>query len=89
MVASVGAFIKSDLPFRYFPPGIYGFIGDVYTDPLYRSQGIATRLNNDALLWLKGKRIKMVRFLALDTERPIYERLGFGPTDEMVLNLET
>lgn len=31
----------------------------------------------------------MVRFLALDTERPIYERLGFGPTDEMVLNLET
>ena len=89
IVASAGAFIKSDLPFRYFNPGIYGFIGDVFTEMEFRGQGISTRLNRDALEWLKNRNITMVRLLASDAGRPIYERLGFQPTDEMVLTLET
>ena len=30
IVAMVGAFLKSDLPFRYYKTPLYGFIGDVY-----------------------------------------------------------
>ncbi len=89
IVASVGAFIKSDLPFRYFSPAIYGFVGDVFTENAYRGRGISTALNHEALIWLKSKGIVMVRLLASETGRPLYERLGFKATDEMALILET
>lgn len=89
IVASVGAFIKSDLPFRYFSPATYGFIGDVFTENAYRGRGISTMLNSEALIWLKDNGVVMVRLLASDAGRPIYERLGFRATDEMVLILET
>ncbi len=85
IIASAGAFIKSDLPFRYFYPGVYGFIGDVFTEMEFRGQGISMRLNQDALGWLKNRNVTMVRLLASDAGRPIYERLGFKPTDEMAL----
>ena len=85
IVASVGAFIKSDLPFRYFLPASYGFIGDVYTEPSIRGKGVATKLNGDALKWLGSRGVKLVRLLASDTARPLYERLGFTASNEMVL----
>lgn len=88
IIASAGAFIKSDLPFRYFDPAIYGFIGDVFTEKAYRNRGISTVLNKDALKWLKTKGVLMVRLLASEAGRTIYVRLGFQPTDEMALNLQ-
>ena len=84
IIATVGAFIKSDLPFRYFKSSRYGFIGDVYTEPSFRSKGIATHLSQQALTWFKSQSIKMVRLLASDGGRPMYEKLGFVQTDEMV-----
>lgn len=88
IVASAGAFIKSDLPFRYFEPRCYGFIGDVYTQPSLRGNGIATKLNVEAISWLGSRGIKSVRLLASDVGRPIYERLGFSASDEMILTIE-
>lgn len=85
IVASAGAFIKSDLPFRYFSVPCYGFIGDVYTETLYRGCGIATRLSRNALSWLKAQNVGMVRLLASNAGRSIYEKLGFVASDEMVL----
>ena len=87
IVAMVGAFVKSDLPFRYFSPDRYGFIGDVYTEFEYRGKSVSTELNKSALEWLKANGIAMVRLLASDAGRPIYERLGFASSDEMVLIL--
>jgi len=49
----VGAFIKSDIPFRYFSNNQYGFIGDVYTISAYRNLGISMKLNKEALNWLR------------------------------------
>jgi GNAT superfamily N-acetyltransferase len=85
LVASVGAFIKSDLPFRYFDPPHYGFIGDVFTERNFRGQGLATSLNRQAIEWLRAKGVTMVRLLASEVGRPLYEKLGFRPSDEMVL----
>jgi GNAT superfamily N-acetyltransferase len=89
LVASVGAFVKNDLPFRYFEPPRYGFLGDVYTEDRYRGIGIATTLSTHALNWLKLRNIRMVRLFASEAARPIYESLGFTNTDEMALQLET
>ncbi len=85
IVGMVGAFIKSDIPFRYFTKGHYGFIGDVYTSRPYRKHGVSMKLNQDALIWLKNYGVSFVRLLASDAGRPIYERLGFSPDVDMVL----
>ena len=89
IVGVAGAFIKSDIPFRYFSKGHYGFIGDVYTVPTYRNLGISMKLNEEALNWLRDYGVGFVRLLASDAGRPIYERLGFSPDVDMVLNFET
>ena len=85
IVGCAGAFLKEDIPFRYFKTSRYGFIGDVYTNPANRGSGIASRLSADALAWLRSQNIGMVRLLASDAGRPIYSRLGFTSSDEMVL----
>ena len=89
IVGIVGAFIKSDIPFRYFSKGHYGFIGDVYTVQTYRSLGISMKLNEQALNWLRDYGVSFVRLLASDAGRPIYERLGFSPDVDMVLKFDT
>ena len=88
IVGIVGAFIKSDIPFRYFSKDHYGFIGDVYTIPNYRNRGISLKLSEDALNWLKDYGVSFVRLLASDAGRPIYERLGFSPDVGMVLKID-
>jgi GNAT superfamily N-acetyltransferase len=87
IVAMVGAFLKSDLPFRYYKTPNYGYIGDVYTQPVYRQQGFARQLNEQALTWLAVQGVTTVRLLATKQARPLYEALGFQPSDEMVLRL--
>ena len=88
IVGMVGAFIKSDIPYRYFVKGQYGFIGDVYTITSCRSLGVSTQLNKTALTWLREYGVNSVRLLASDAGRPIYERLGFSPDVDMVLYFE-
>ena len=89
IVGIVGAFIKSDIPYRYFSKGHYGFIGDVYTAPTYRNHGISMELNKEALSWLRDYGVSFVRLLASDAGRPIYEKLGFSPDVDMILNFDT
>ncbi len=83
LVACAGAFLKSDVPFRYFKNPIHGFVGDVYTRPQYRRKGLAKSLNEMALDWLQSRGITMVRLLASEAGRPLYESLGFVNSDEM------
>jgi GNAT superfamily N-acetyltransferase len=87
VIACAGAFLKSDLPYRYFTPPIYGFIGDVYTLPAARNAGLARQVSSAAIEWLKSRGVTTVRLLASDAARPIYLSMGFRPSDEMVLHL--
>lgn len=87
IAAIAGAFIKSDLPYCFYERPVYGFIGDVYTDPAHRRQGLASRLSGEAIDWLRQREVKVVRLLASPQGRGIYERLGFRASDEMVLSL--
>jgi GNAT superfamily N-acetyltransferase len=89
VIACAGAFLKSDLPFRYFQVPVYGFIGDVFTEPEFRSRGIAKALNEKALAWLHLKGVTMVRLLASEAGRPLYAKLGFVASEEMVFSGDT
>ena len=85
IIAMSGAILKSDIPYRYFKVPFYGFIVDVYTDPKHRETGLATRLTKEVVGWLKSKGVTRIRLLASEAGRPIYEKLGFESSNEMIL----
>ncbi|MGR6034268.1 MAG: GNAT family N-acetyltransferase [Candidatus Nitrosoglobus sp.] len=83
-----GGFIKADLPYKYYKWPFYGFLSDVYTVPSARRIGLATQLSQQVLEWLKSKGVCQVRLIATPSGRPLYERLGFTATDEMMLEIK-
>ena len=59
----------------------------MYTDPEFRRQGIARRLMQTMIDWCRKEGFVRVDLHASDKGRPLYESLGFEPTNEMRLNL--
>jgi GNAT superfamily N-acetyltransferase len=88
IVAMAGAFIKSDIPYCFFRNPHYGFIGDVYTRQEWRGKGLARRLSQEAIQWLRTQGMGEVHLLASEHGRPLYQSLGFVPSDEMVLRFD-
>jgi GNAT superfamily N-acetyltransferase len=64
------------------------YIANIYTKPDYRSRGIARRIMNAILDWCRAEGIKGVALHASPFGRPLYESLGFEPTNEMRLTFE-
>ena len=60
---------------------------NMYTDPEYRRQGIARRLMQIMIAWCRKEGFVRVDLHASDKGRPLYESLGFEPSNEMRLNL--
>lgn len=87
IVACAGAFIKSDMPYCYFNPEFYGFVGDVYTKPEYRRHGFAKELISQSIGWLKKQGVTTIRLLASDKYSSIYQAFGFVSSDEMILKM--
>ena len=63
------------------------WILNVYTCPEYRRQGIARRLMQTMIEWCRQAGFQSVSLHASDEGRPLYESLGFKPTEEMKLVL--
>ena len=85
IVACAGGFIKDDPPYCFFTKPYYGFISDSYTLPAHRQKGYASMLTNAVIVWLKGKDVNMIRLIASDQARGMYQKIGFRGTEEMVL----
>ncbi len=60
---------------------------NMYTDPTFRRQGIARRLMHTMIDWCRQQGFVRVDLHASDKGRPLYESLGFEPTNEMRLDL--
>jgi len=76
-----------------WPPGLYtsepwrGNILNVYTEHSHRRQGLARRLVTEATEWCGANGVPLVILHASDEGRPLYEALGFRPTNELRLFL--
>ncbi|MGZ3584213.1 MAG: GNAT family N-acetyltransferase [Ktedonobacterales bacterium] len=57
---------------------------NVYVAPEYRRQGLARRLMTTILDWCKEQGIERVVLHPSSLGRPLYESLGFVPTNELV-----
>jgi len=63
--------------------GPQGLIVNVYTERAWRRKGVADALMRELLQWCRENGIESVVLHASDEGRPLYERLGFRPTNEM------
>ncbi|WP_315788840.1 GNAT family N-acetyltransferase [Fischerella sp. JS2] len=65
----------------------FGYIWGVYVDSPYRNQGIAKQLTNMAIDYLKAIACTRVILHASPSGKPVYDRLGFVPSNEMRLDI--
>jgi GNAT superfamily N-acetyltransferase len=60
---------------------------NMYTEPKYRRQGFARALMHVMIEWCRAEGFRWVSLHASEDGRPLYESLGFRPTNEMRLHL--
>jgi GNAT superfamily N-acetyltransferase len=60
---------------------------NMYVEREYRRKGIARALMEAIIAWCREQQFSRVGLHASDEGRPLYERLGFKPTNEMSLDL--
>jgi predicted GNAT family acetyltransferase len=56
---------------------------NVYTEPQWRGKGVAKSLLRELMHWASQQGMDRVVLHASDAGRPLYEKLGFRPTNEM------
>jgi GNAT superfamily N-acetyltransferase len=60
---------------------------NMYVEREYRRRGIAKALMETMIAWCREQEFARVGLHASDEGRPLYEKLGFKPTNEMNLDL--
>jgi len=61
---------------------------NVYTEPEYRKRGLARLLMEELVAWCKAEGYRSVMLHASKFGRPLYESMGFEPTNEMRLRFD-
>jgi GNAT superfamily N-acetyltransferase len=86
IVAGVGAMWRRLLP-RGRDLGLRreAYVLNVFTEPAYRGRGIAHALMEELIAWARAEGAARIVLHASDQGRPVYEGLGFEPTNEMRL----
>jgi GNAT superfamily N-acetyltransferase len=87
VAAGLGLWLMDWPPHMVGPGSRRGNILNVYTSPDSRRQGLARRLMEAALDWCRANKIRAVILHSSNEGRPLYEKLGFRPSNEMRLML--
>jgi GNAT superfamily N-acetyltransferase len=66
-----------------------GNILNVYTHPGSRRLGLARRLMETALEWCRANKVQAVILHSSDEGRHLYNSMGFAPTNEMRIVLDS
>ncbi|HMD49750.1 MAG TPA: GNAT family N-acetyltransferase [Bryobacteraceae bacterium] len=88
IAAGLGLWLMDWPPHMVGPGARRANILNVYTSPDHRRQGLARRLMDTSLDWCRAHCIRAVILHSSDQGRPLYNSLGFRPTNEMRLVLE-
>jgi GNAT superfamily N-acetyltransferase len=62
---------------------------NVYTEPVYRRRGLSRRLMEGIIEWCREQGFGVMHLHASEVGRFLYESLGFEPSNEMRLSLQT
>ena len=89
VVAGAGIFFADFPPHWMDPQPLRAYILNVYTEPSTRGSGYAGQLMQAVLDQCRQRGVPTVVLHASPQGRPIYEKLGFIGTDEMMLRLDT
>jgi len=82
-VGSAGALLLDWPPSPRDPRGGLGFIYNVYVEPAHRRRGLARAALEALHLWAHERGLGALALHASDDGRPLYETLGYLPTNEM------
>jgi len=85
VIAGGGVLLLPFQPSPREPRPVRPFIVNVYTEPPYRRQGLARRLMKEMVEWCRVQGYAGVTLHASPEGRPLYEAMGFAPTNEMRL----
>lgn len=88
IVAGGGVAIVNLQPTPLDPSPRRAWILNMYTEPAYRRRGLATELMRHMIVWCRQQGLRSVALHASSAGRPLYDLLGFKPTNEMRLILE-
>jgi len=86
-VGSGGVVVDQHPPGPNNLSGQVGYIMNLSIVPAYRRQGIARRIMQAMLAWLTERGIHLAALHATNVGRPLYQELGFQPSNEMRLKL--
>jgi len=88
VVAGGGITMLDYQPHPRDPQPLRPYIVNVYTEPEYRRRGLARLLMDAMVEWCKAEGYYSVSLQASTEGRPLYEAMGFEPTNEMRLRFE-
>ncbi len=91
IIGSAAGHLYAEISPNVFEPSFrrIGYLWGVYVAPEYRGQGIAGKLTEAVVAHLASVGCTQIRLHASPAGRPVYEKLGFAPSIEMVLKLPT
>ena len=82
-VIATGAIVFFSFPSSFSDlKGINGYISNMYTDPRYRHQGIATTILQALKAEAEKRGVKKIFISASKMGKGVYERFGFADTGE-------
>jgi GNAT superfamily N-acetyltransferase len=85
VVAGGGVLLVPFQPSPGQPRPARPYIVNVYTEPGYRRRGLARRVMEEMVAWCRAQGYSGVNLHAAEEARPLYESMGFVPTNEMRL----
>ena len=87
IISTVFLSLSEKIPNSVYPNGRTGVVHNVYTDPVYRKNGLATALLQEMLKKARQLDISSVDLIATEDGRPLYEKAGFSAIKNTYMRL--
>jgi GNAT superfamily N-acetyltransferase len=87
VVAGTGMLLMDFPPHWMDPEPVRAYLLNFYVEPEFRGRGLAYELLKAAVNDARRRGIKVISLHASKFGKPLYERYGFEPTNEMILRL--